>query len=275
MPGQTNGEPNHAYFVSWRTIVCRVNSPIRWCFNAFDPHRWGFGRITQRAPQQRTPRRVAAHRAPVRRVALCCMVFRKTNCPPAPGTPMPRSVVILLPTPTIDFTKQAVLQCLSQAHAMPPCTPGSWEFTDSNLPRPTASWLGGPLAKAWDARTDSDTCIQIAAAPTDHDGKLVWTGQTDSKGNNNAAFACATALIPAANSAAEGNSLNSPADCQARACARARRSASVLTLARNRDSGSTICWASEASIRARIDRAPPATSRSIRSARSVRYSEAR
>ncbi len=157
----------------------------------------------------------------------------------------------------------------------PPCTPGSRAFTDSNLPHPTASWVGGPLAKPWDAGTDSDTCIQIAAAPTDHDGKPVWTGQTDSKGNNNAAFACATALMAAANSEAEGNSLNSPADCQARACARARRSASVLTFARNRDSGSTICWASEASIRARIDRAPPATSRSIRSARSVRYSEAR
>lgn len=35
----------------------------------------------------------------------------------------------------------------------PPCTPGSREFTDSNLPRPTASWLGGPLAKPWDAGT--------------------------------------------------------------------------------------------------------------------------
>ncbi|CAG6921233.1 hypothetical protein PICSAR240_04350 [Mycobacterium avium subsp. paratuberculosis] len=276
MPGQTNGEPNHAYFVSWRTIVCRVHSPIRWRFNAFDPRRWGFGRITRRAPQQRAPRRVAAHRAPVRRVALCCMVFRKINCPPAPGTPMPRSRRHRITDARNSFhqTDSAAASFTGTAR-YPPCTPGSREFTDSNLPRPTASWVGGPLAKPWDTGTDSDTCIQIAAAPTDHDGTLVWTRQTDSKGNNNAAFACATALMPAANSAAEGNSLNSPADCQARACARARRSASVLTLARNRDSGSTICWASEASIRARIDRAPPATSRSIRSARSVRYSEAR
>lgn len=63
---------------------------------------------------------------------------------------------------------------------------------------------GRPACKPWDAGTDSDTCIQIAAAPTDHDGKPVWTGQTDSKGNNNAAFACATALMAAANSEAEG-----------------------------------------------------------------------
>lgn len=157
----------------------------------------------------------------------------------------------------------------------PPCTPGRgihrFEFA---TPRQRHGWAGH-LQNRGTPAPDSDTCIQIAAVPTDHDGTLVWTGQTDSKGNNNAAFACATALMAAANSAAEGNSLNSPADCQARACARARRSASVLTLARNRDSGSTICWASEASIRARIDRAPPATSRSIRSARSVRYSEAR
>lgn len=62
---------------------------------------------------------------------------------------------------------------------------------------------------------------------------------------------------------------------QAWSCARARRSLSELTLARKRDSGSTICWASEASIRARIERAPAATRPSIRSARSVRYTAAR
>jgi hypothetical protein len=66
-----------------------------------------------------------------------------------------------------------------------------------------------------------------------------------------------------------------PRPAQPRDCARASRSLSVLTLARKRDSGNTICWASEASISARMERAPRATRPPIRSARSVRYTAAR
>lgn len=58
-------------------------------------------------------------------------------------------------------------------------------------------------------------------------------------------------------------------------CARARRSASVLTLVSDRKSDVTMRWASDASTKARILRSPAATNVSTRSARSVRYTAAR
>lgn len=62
---------------------------------------------------------------------------------------------------------------------------------------------------------------------------------------------------------------------QPRDCARARSSASVLTLVSDRASDVTTRWASDASTRARILRSPAATNVSTRSARSVLYTAAR